>query len=178
MPITPTEIRHIDLGRAWLRGYPRGEVDELLEEIAFSFETVWHERARLSERVQELEAENARSQELETLLRSTLISAERAAMEMKEQARRESDLLVQEAHAESRRLTRELAAEKRNLVEDITAIRAQLRAAFDQLGEWPTEESTTKGAEPAEVRQGDIGEALDSGVRTVTGLTAPDEASS
>jgi cell division initiation protein len=177
MSITPTEIRHIDIGRAWLRGYQRGEVDGLLEEIAVSFETVWQERALLSEHVQELEAENARSQELEMLLRSTLISAERAGQDMKEQARRESDLIVQDAHAEARRLARELAAEKRRLEDDITAIRARLRAAFDVLAQ-PTEESTTKRAEPTSVGQADIGEALDSGVRAVTGLTAPDDASS
>jgi cell division initiation protein len=178
MSITPTEIRHVDLARAWLRGYRRGEVDGLLEEIAVSFETVWQERALLSERVQELEAENARSQELEMLLRSTLISAERAGHDMKEQARRESDLIVQDAHAEARRLARELAAEKRRLEDDITAIRARLRAAFDVLGAQPTEESTTKRAEPTSVRQADIGEALDSGVRAVTGITAPNDASS
>ena len=178
MPITSTEIRHVDFARAWLRGYRRGDVEELLEEIASSFETVWQERARLSERVQELEADDAKRQELEMLLRSTLTSAERAGQQMKEQARRESDLIVQDAHAEARRLTRELVAEKRRLEEDITAIRARLRAAFDVLGAQPTEESRTKGAEPASVRQADIGEALDSGVRAVTGVTAPDEASS
>jgi cell division initiation protein len=174
MPITPTEIRHVDLGRAWFRGYQRGEVDGLLEEIAGSFETVWQERALLTERAQELETANAKSQELEMLLRSTLISAERATMDMKEQARRESDLIVQDAHAEARRVSRELAAEKRRLEEDITAIRAQLRAAFDQMAR-PAEESTTKDAKTASLGQADIGEALDDGVRAATGLATPDE---
>jgi cell division initiation protein len=179
MPITPTEIRHVDLARAWLRGYPRRAVEELLEEIASSFETVWQERAGLSERVQELEADNAKRQELEMLLRSTLISAERAGQEVKEQARRESDLIVQEAHAEARRLTRELAAEKRRLEEDITAIRARLRAAFDVLGEWPRKESATESAEPVSAtRPLAIDEALDLGVRAVTGPSAPTGTSS
>ena len=39
---------------------------------------------------------------------------------MKEQARRESDLLVQETHAESRRITDESAAEKRRLHKDVS----------------------------------------------------------
>ena len=137
MSITPSEIREIDLRRAWLRGYRRRDVDELLEEIADSFEEVMRERAHLSDRVEELEADAAKHRELETLLHSTLVSAERAAREMKEQARRESDLIVQEAHAESRRVTRASAAEKHRLEEDMTKIRAQLRAAFEMLGEWP-----------------------------------------
>ena len=113
MPLTPVEIRHVELRRAWLRGYRRKPVENLLEEIADSFEEVWRERADLSDRLEELEAEAAKHRELEALLRSTLVSAERAAQDVKEQARRESDLIVQEAHAESRRVTRESAAEKR-----------------------------------------------------------------
>ena len=134
MPLTPVEVRHVDLKRAWLRGYRRKPVDELLDEIANSFEEVWRERADLSDRLEELESDAAKHRELEALLRSTLVSAERAAQDMKEQARRESDLIVQEAHAESRRVTRESAAEKRRLEEDIVKIRSQLRAAFESLG--------------------------------------------
>jgi cell division initiation protein len=138
MPLTPVEIRHIEMRRAWLRGYRRKPVDQLLEEIADSFEDVWRERADLSDRLEELEVEAAKHRELEALLRSTLVSAERAAQDMKEQARRESDLIVQEAHAEARRVTRESIAEKRRLEDDVVRIRAQLRASFESLGEdWP-----------------------------------------
>ena len=133
MPLTPVEIRHVELGRSWLRGYGRSTVDRLLDEIADSFEEVWRERADLSDRLEELEAEAAKHRELEALLRATLVSAERAAQDMKEQARRESDLIVQEAHAEGRRITREAAAEKRRLEEDMRAIRGSLRAALDVL---------------------------------------------
>src|SRR5919109_3799318 len=137
MPLTPVEIRHLELHRAWFGGYRRGIVDRLLAEIADSFEDVWRERADLSDRLDELEAEASKHRELEGLLRSTLVSAERAAQDMKEQARRESDLIVQEAHAESRRVTREAAAERRRLEEDVVKIRSQLRAAFESLDEWP-----------------------------------------
>src|SRR5207344_1814635 len=118
----------------------RGPVDQLLDEIADSFEDVWRERADLSDRLEELEADATKHRELETLLLSTLVSAERAAQNMKEQARRESDLIVQEAHAESRRVIRESAAQKRLLEEDMIKIRAQLRGAFEMLGEGPRTE--------------------------------------
>src|SRR5512134_3509599 len=150
MPLTPVEIRHLELHRSWLRGYRKSTVDRLLEEIADSFEEVWRERADLSDRLEDLEAEAAKHRELEALLRSTLVSAERAAQDMKEQARRESDLIVQEAHAESRRVTREAAAEKRRLEEDVVKIRAQLRAAFDSLGQWPGD--TTAGETDSEAK--------------------------
>ena len=107
MPLTPVEIRHVQLRRAFPRGYRRSDVDRLLNEIADSFEEVWRERADLADRLDELETEAEKHRELEALLRTTLVSAERAAQEMKAQARRESDLIVQEAHAEGRRVARE-----------------------------------------------------------------------
>jgi cell division initiation protein len=171
MPLTPVEIRHVALRRAWLRGYRRSGVDQLLEEIAGSFEEVWRERADLADRLEELESEAVKHRELEALLRSTLVSAERAAQDMKEQARRESDLIVQEAQAESRRITREAAAEKRRLEEDVVRIRAQLRASLELLGEWPGEKEPEKAAAEGEASQTGpaIGEATDPGIRKVAG---------
>jgi cell division initiation protein len=169
MSITPVEVRNVDLQRAWLRGYRRRAVDELLDEIAESFGGISRERDRLSDRLEELEGEAAKHRELDALLRSTLVSAERAAQDMKEQARRESDLIVQEAHAESRRVTRESAAEKRRLEEDMTKIRAQLGAAFELLGEWPQDEPTTREEAASVTAPPAIGEALDSGIRKVVG---------
>lgn len=154
MALTPDEIRHIDLRHAWFRGYRGRDVDGLLIEIAESFEAVRHERDRLPDRLEELEAEVVKHRELETLLRSALVSAERAAQDMKEQARRESDLVVQEARAESRRVAREATAEKRRLEEDMVKIRAQLRAALESLGEWPGRKEAEK--EPEDVRMAPV----------------------
>jgi cell division initiation protein len=165
MPLTPVEIRHIELRRTFLRGYRRQAVNQLLDEIADSFEEVWRERADLADLLHELESEAEKHRELETLLRSTLVAAERAAQDMKEQARRESDLIVQEAHAEGRRVTREAAGERRRLEEDIRKIRAQLRTALESLGDEPVavkEEAQAQAGEPETVA-----EAVESGIRKV-----------
>ncbi len=173
MPLTPVEIRHIQLRRTWLRGYRRQPVDELLEEIADSFEEVWRERADLSDQLEELEAEASKHRELEALLRSTLVSAERAAQDMKEQARRESDLIVQEAHAESRRVAREAAAEKRRLEEDIVKIRAQLRAALDSLMGTPDDARSEPVKEKADTtpvsRPTPVEDVTETAIRKVAG---------
>ena len=171
MPLTPVEIRHVDMKRSWFRGYRRKPVDHLLDEIADSFEEVWRERADLSDRLEEVEIEASKHRELEALLRSTLVSAERAAQDMKEQARRESDLIVQEAHAESRRVTREAAAERRRLEDDIVKIRAQLRASFETLGEdWSAEKPQAESqADSAVTRPTPMGEITEGGIRKVAG---------
>jgi cell division initiation protein len=167
MPLTPVEIRHLELHRTWLRGYRKSGVDRLLSEIADSFEEVWRERADLADRLDELETEASKHRELETLLRSTLVSAERAAHDMKEQARRESDLIVQEAQAEGRRVTREMAAEKQRLEEEVRKIRALLRTALETLEAETSDRATEPAArqEPPER----VEEALDAGIRKVAG---------
>ena len=105
MTITPVELHHIRLKRGLL-GYRRGPVDELILEIADSFEEVWRQRADYADRIEQLEGELSRHRDLESLLRTTLVSAEKSAHELKDQAKREAELVVGEAHAEARAVTR------------------------------------------------------------------------
>jgi cell division initiation protein len=114
-------------------GYNRAQTDRLLEDIAASFEDVWRERADLADKVEQLEADLVRFKELETLLRKTLMSAERASNEVKEQARREADLILGEAHAEARKLQRDAIAENERLTIESRRIKAQLRAALETI---------------------------------------------
>src|SRR5918999_3972680 len=115
MAITPVEIRHVRFARAALGGYRRAPVDRLLEEIVDSYEDVWRDRADLADTVERLEQDLARYRELETLLRTTLVSAERAAQELKEQAQREAQLIVDAAHAEARNVLHAAVAERERL---------------------------------------------------------------
>jgi cell division initiation protein len=118
-------------------GYNAGATDRLLEEIASSFEDVWRERADLADKVEQLEADLIRYRELEALLRTTLVSAERASAELKEQARREAELILTEAHAEARAVQRKALAENERLVGASRRVREQLKSALtaiDQAG--------------------------------------------
>ena len=153
MSLTPVEVRHLELRRG-LFGYRRSSVEKAIDDVADSFEAVWRERAELGERVHVLETEVARHVELETLLRSTLVSAERAAQDMKEQARREADVIVQEASAEGRRLVRDAIAEKEQLLAETHRIRAMLRAALEIVSDGATRGRRAKGRRSGDVRPG------------------------
>jgi cell division initiation protein len=140
MALTPVEIRHMTPGSAFF-GYKRAAMDRLLDEIAASFEDVWRERADLADKIEQLETDLVRYRELEALLRTTLVSAERASAEMKEGARREADLILSEAHAEVRAVHRNARSENERLVSESRKLRAQLRAALEAIEEvedtWP-----------------------------------------
>ena len=136
MALTPVEIRHIQLKRG-LFGYRKASVHRMMDDIADSFETVWRERSQLVERVEELETEVSRHVELEGLLRSTLVSAERASQDLKEAARREAGVIVPEANAEARKLMRDAITEKEQLMGDVRRVQALLRSALAVVDESP-----------------------------------------
>ena len=138
MTITPVELHHIRLKRGLL-GYRRGPVDELILEIADSFEEVWRQRADYADKIEQLEGELSRHRDLESLLRTTLVSAEKSAHELKDQAKREAELVVGEAHAEAREVTRAAAAERERLLADARKVRALLEAALDAVDEANTD---------------------------------------
>ena len=144
MALTPVEIRHMTPGTG-LFGYKRAAMDRLLDEIAASFEDVWRERADLADKIEQLETDLVRYRELEALLRTTLVSAERASAELKEQARREADLILGEAHAEARAVQRTARTENERLTTESRRLRAQLRAALAGIEEvedaWPAVEA-------------------------------------
>lgn len=134
MALTPVEIRHMSPPRTPF-GYRTAPTDALLEEIVTSFEDVWRERADLVDKVEQLESDLVRFRELESLLRTTLVSAEQASAQMKEQARREAELILSEAHAEARAVQRRALAENERLMSESRRLRVQLTAALAALDE-------------------------------------------
>ena len=137
MALTPVEVRHIELKRG-LFGYRKSAVHRMMEDIADSFETVWRERSQLVERVEELETEVARHVELEGLLRSTLVSAEKASRDLKQAAQKEADVIVTEANAEARKVLRDAITEKETLLSDVQRVQAVLRSALSVVNDAPT----------------------------------------
>lgn len=154
MALTPVEIRHLELKRGAF-GYRRSAVHRMLDEIANSFEDVWRERSQVAERVEELEAELARHVELEGLLRSTLVSAERASQDLRAAAHREAEVIVSEANAEARKLLRDAITEKEALSGEVRRVRAVLSSALAVVDEAdsPAPEAAPLGMAPR-VEQG------------------------
>jgi len=145
MALTPVEIRHVKLGRG-LTGYRRTATDRLLEEIVDSFEEVWRERADLQDKNERLESDIARYRDLETLLRKTLVTAERSAEELQEQARREADVVLAEARVEARKITQGAFAERDHLRVEASRIRALLRSALEVTDEQNGDDEAAEAA--------------------------------
>ena len=141
MTLTPVEIRHLKPDRSLVGGYKKTTVDALMDEIVASFEDVWRERADLADKVEQLEADLVRYRELEALLRTTLVSAEKSAVSLREQAGREADLIVEEARSEARAITRAARADHDRLLTEVRRMRALLHSALALVDEAPPEKA-------------------------------------
>ena len=114
----------------------------MLEDVADSFEEVWSERGELADKLEETEKQLADFKEREVLLANTLISAEKAAADAKELARREAEMILSEAHQEARSITRTAFAQREHLFAEARRIETLLRSALGIV----EESSAEKGA--------------------------------
>ena len=145
MRYTPVELRHVRLGRSLL-GYKRRDADSLLEDVADSYEEVWRERGELTDRVEDVETRLGEFKDREQLLASTLVSAEKAAAEAKDAARREAEVIVAEAHGEARSIMRTAQNERERLFGEARRVEALLRAALGMIEESKAEPLEDAGA--------------------------------
>ncbi len=109
MLIAPAEVQDKKLKRV-PRGYSRASVEKLLHEIVASYAQVWQERDQLRTRVGRLERELAPLRVAEDHLRDILVTAERAASEVRAQAAKDAEALLEQA--KTKRMAEEKAASK------------------------------------------------------------------
>jgi cell division septum initiation protein DivIVA len=149
MRYTPVELRHVKVGRS-LFGYRRSDTDHLLEDIADSFEEVWCERGELADKVEDLTKQLDDFKARESLLANTLISAEKAAAEATELARKEAELAISEAHQEARSITRAALTERERLFAEARRVETLLRSALgmvEEVGKAPEDAGNEAAAE-------------------------------
>ena len=152
MSYTPVELRHVRIGRG-LFGYKRGAVEQLLLEVADSFEDVWRERAELADQVEEMTKSVDELRRREELLTNTLVAAEQAATDVRGHAKREAELILAEAHQAARSISRGAQSEHSRLSAEVRRMEALLRAALGMVEQAAPEPATQ--SEPAPAQKGE-----------------------
>ncbi len=130
VPLTPLDIHNKEF-RKTLRGYSENEVDEFLDEVIRDFENLIKENTLLKDELSEARGRLDQYKNLENTLNNTLILAQGTADELRTNARREADLIVQEARAEADRIIvakQEKAREVQQKIEELHRQLAMFRA--------------------------------------------------
>ncbi len=135
MKISPMDIQKQTFGRAF-RGYDPEEVRTYLNLVAEEVAALQGGRDRLEQEVQHLTMLMEEHRQRETILKNTLLTAQRVSEEIKENARKQSEGLVREAEMQADRLV-ELAQARAHDVErgilDLRAHRSSLRTDIRAL---------------------------------------------
>jgi cell division initiation protein len=119
MFLEPADVQGRKLKRRLGGGYSRGDVEKLLEEVVASYAQVWRERKQLSEHVAELERELVPLRDAQRHLSDSLITAERAAAEVRAQAEEDSKELLEQARVRSKEQQRASRSEHERLQAEI-----------------------------------------------------------
>jgi cell division initiation protein len=129
MKISPMDIQRQTFGSRW-RGYDDAEVRTYLNIVAEEVAALQRERDGLEQEVQSLRALVDEHRQRETILKNTLLTAQRLSEEIREAARKQSESVVKEAELQADRLL-ELAQSRAQEVErgilDLRGHRSSLR---------------------------------------------------
>ena len=113
--IKPLDIRNKEFRRCF-RGYDEQEVDSFLDHVVDAMDKLLRENTELSEQVQRMGTAVAHYKELEDVLKSTMLIAQKTAQEMKASAEKESEVIIQEAQARADEIVRQASLESEEMV--------------------------------------------------------------
>jgi cell division initiation protein len=133
MRLSPLDIRQQQFTVRMFRGLDPQEVDAFLEDVAEDYEAVLRENALLREQVAVMEERSRGLAERERVLQDTLVTTQKLADEMKEAARRESQIIIREAELRGEKQLEEFRAEEGRIRSDITALRRAQRHLIQDL---------------------------------------------
>ena len=133
MRITPMDIRQQQFTVRTFRGFDRQEVEAFLDDVAEDYEQLLKENALLKEQLAALEERSRGIEEREKMLQETLITTQRLAEEMKENARREANLLIREAELQGDKFLEEARAEEAKIKAEVHALKRTRRQLAEGL---------------------------------------------
>ncbi|EYB66878.1 hypothetical protein DEIPH_ctg064orf0046 [Deinococcus phoenicis] len=128
-PLTPLDIGHRQFpGRPG--GYDRASVRTFLGQVADQLEALLHERQDLRARVTELERELDERRQAEDEIRRAVVAAERIGHDLRENATRQCELMIEQAQTQRDGVERDAAARLTETEAQHQARMQELEAAF------------------------------------------------
>jgi cell division initiation protein len=132
MRMTPIDVQQQQFGKT-LRGYDRREVQRFLDLVAAQLGELNKENIELKSDVRRLEHELAEHRDREETLREAMLTAQRAIDEIREQAKKEAQLVVTEAEVRAEKILHSAHARVTKLIDEINELKRQRVRAIEEL---------------------------------------------
>jgi cell division initiation protein len=130
--ITPLDMRQARFTTS-LRGFDKADVNSFLQEAAEGFDHAMRENERLRMEIVRLEASLNQFRELEGSLKTTLMSAQKIADDMRENAQQEAARIVREAEGRAELTLQRAQAKTEDIEREIDGLKIKRREAETNL---------------------------------------------
>lgn len=133
MRITPLDVKQQQFTIRMFRGFDVQEVDAFLDDIADDYEAALKENVVLKEQVAALEERTRSFSDLEKTLQDSIVTAQRMSEDIKANARKEAQLLVEEAQLRAEKLLEETRTEEARIKNDLTNLSRMRRQLAESV---------------------------------------------
>jgi cell division initiation protein len=127
MRITPLDIYQREFSRKNIGGLDENEVYSFLKKVGREYESLYAENKSLKDQAQRLTGQMEDYLELEKTLKQTLISAQKASGELKDNAEKEAELIIKEAELQAERILDETRTEAETIGKEIRELKKNKR---------------------------------------------------
>ena len=124
MNISPLDIRKHEFKKS-LRGYDTDEVTAFLDLISIEFENIIRENSMLKDKAANTDSQLKKYYDIESTLRETLLSAQRAREETIETAKKHADVIIREAEVKAAAIVDEGRNELSRIRSTFTELKVQ-----------------------------------------------------
>jgi cell division initiation protein len=126
MKVTPLDLRQQRFNTV-MRGYDRGEVTAFLTEVADDYENALRDTDKLRQEVAKLESVLSEHRGQERSLRNTLLTAQKVADEIKDQANDEAQRLLRDAEGRADLIVQKSQSRLEDIQREIDGLRVKRR---------------------------------------------------
>ena len=119
--LTPLDVRRYEFGRV-LRGYDPERVDQFREQIADELERLTRLNQELEQKARTFHDQLKSFRERDKALNEALVSAQQLRSELRDQAERESSLMLREAQAQADSIVTNAQSDIRRVEDELAAL--------------------------------------------------------
>lgn len=152
--LSPSDLMSVDIRSVLVGGYDKLEVETVIERAANALEQSLNENRRLRQQIDDQRAQLSQYQEMESTLRSALVSSQKYSETLVNSAKAQADALIEEARlikAQAQFHMAEMPAALRTEISQLKDLRDRLRQDLEAV--LKTHESLLERIPAAEDRQ-------------------------
>ena len=132
MALTPLDIHNKKFSRSF-RGYDEDEVNNYLDQIIKDYEMTIREKTSLQNEFNEMEKKLNHFSEMEKTLNQSIFVAQETAESVKDNAHKESELIIKEAEKNADRIVDEALSKSRSISMEIEDLQRQAKVFRTRL---------------------------------------------